>query len=73
MIEALFRAMKRTAKALIPLEVALGVALTFTMLLSFMLPLKGISVLMLLILGLLGGTFESLGRCESEKFFMYWE
>jgi hypothetical protein len=54
MIEALFRAMKRTAKALIPLEVALGVALTFTMLLSFMLPLKGISVLMLLLLGLLG-------------------
>jgi hypothetical protein len=36
------------------LEVALGVALTFTMLLSFMLPLKGISVLMLLLLGLLG-------------------
>jgi hypothetical protein len=54
MIKALFRAMKRTAKALIPLEVALGVALTFTMLLSFMLPLKGISVLMLLLLGLLG-------------------
>jgi hypothetical protein len=52
MIKALFRAMKRTAKALIPLEVALGVALTFTMLLSFMLPLKGISVLMLLLLGL---------------------
>ncbi len=30
MIEELLRAMKRTAKALIPLGAALGVALTFT-------------------------------------------
>jgi len=68
MIEALLRAMKRTAKALIPLGAALGVALIFNMLRSFMDPLKGISVLILLLFGLLG----AWAAVSPRSFFMYW-
>ena len=72
MIEALLRAMKRTAKALIPLGAALGFALTFTTIILpiiFRNPLKGISVLMLLLVGPLG----AWAAVNPRSFFMYWD
>ncbi len=72
MIEALLRAMKRTAKALIPLGAALGFALTFTTIILpiiFRNPLKGISVFILLIFGPLG----AWAAVSPRSFFMYWE